>query len=412
MKVLWISNVTFPEAVKLLKHSDEYKKSGGWMMAMAESIIQIPDISLSVASVSPLVKELTKLQGERITYYIIPKKKDTSNYTRFMLRVKELAAPDIIHIHGTEFSYGKAYVDACGSERVVVSIQGMISVIARYFYANLTWLDIFRNITLRDLIKGSIWRNKRDFDNRGLAEIELLKKVSHIIGRTTFDKSHTLAINPDACYYVCNESLRDDFYDGKWSYCSCSPQTIFLSQATYPLKGLHLLLKAMPIVLRRYPDAHIRIAGSDVTNMGLRHETGYGKIIRKLIYQLQLEKHVTFLGSLSVSEMKKEYLQANVFVCPSSIENSSNSLGEAQCLGVPCVASYVGGLPDMIPNSNCGYLYRFDDAEELAYHICRIFAESPSFDNSEMIEMARLRHNKNENVHTLMNTYKAILEKV
>lgn len=63
--------------------------------------------------------------------------------------------------------------------------------------------------------------------------------------------------------------------------------------------------------------------------------------------------------------MKQEYLNANVFICPSSLENSPNSLGEAQILGTPCLASYVGGIPDMM-FGNEGYLYRFEEIEMLA----------------------------------------------
>ena len=59
----------------------------------------------------------------------------------------------------------------------------------------------------------------------------------------------------------------------------------------------------------------------------------------------ELEDKVSFLGPLNAEQMKAEYLRSNVFLCPSSIENSPNSLGEAQMLGVPCVASYVGGIP-------------------------------------------------------------------
>jgi glycosyltransferase involved in cell wall biosynthesis len=41
--------------------------------------------------------------------------------------------------------------------------------------------------------------------------------------------------------------------------------------------------------------------------------------------------------------MKSEYLNCKVFVSPSPIENSPNSVWDAEILGVPTVASYVGG---------------------------------------------------------------------
>ena len=40
---------------------------------------------------------------------------------------------DVVHIHGTEHSLGLAYLKAVGNKNAVVSIQGLISVIANYY---------------------------------------------------------------------------------------------------------------------------------------------------------------------------------------------------------------------------------------------------------------------------------------
>ena len=83
---------------------------------------------------------------------------------------------------------------------------------------------------------------------------------------------------------------------------------------------------------------------------------------------------------------------------PSSIENSPNSLGEAQLLGVPCIASDVGGVTDMIPNKECGIIYRFEEVELLAKHI-------PSFS----ICVKDVRMLKIEENNDLMPAIKAIM---
>ena len=109
-----------------------------------------------------------------------------------------------------------------------------------------------------------------------------------------------------------------------------------------------------------------------------------------------------FSGNLNAAEMMHEYLLANVFVCPSSIENSSNSLGEAQILGVPCVASYVGGVPDMMTGCEQN-LYRFEDIEMLAYKICEIFDREGQQVNVSNIALER--HNQKANTDQLMRIY-------
>lgn len=414
MNVLWISNITFPEAAAKLGHPGDLKKSGGWMTSMAEELQKEKNINLAVISTSNWVKKFTIINGEKIVYYIVPKCKNPKDYEKYMVQARDLAKPDVVHIHGTEFPYGYAYINACGTHHVVVSIQGVISVIAKYYYAGLSWSDIFKNLTLRDCLKTTIFGEKRNFVRRGELEKSVIKRVNHVIGRTLFDESHCMALNPHINYYYCAESLREEFYSGQWCYEKCIPHSIFLSQSTYPLKGLHQLLKAMPLVLQKYPDAHIRIAGADITRKNTISEkltiTGYGKLISGLIRKLSLQNHVSFIGALTASQMKEEYLRANLFVCPSSIENSSNSLGEAQMLGLPCLASYVGGLPDMIPDKRYGDLYRFEESEMLAMKICRVFEDSFSFVNDDLIKYARMRHDRETNTKNLMDVYSIIVE--
>ena len=234
--------------------------------------------------------------------------------------------------------------------------------------------------------------------------------MKNIIGRTSWDKAHAWAINSKAKYYFNNETLRPEFYDGsKWDYDKCDKHTIFLSQAGYPLKGLHQVLRAMPLILRHYPDTKIRVAGADITKYSTWRDklriSGYGKLIRHMIHQLHLDNHIEFLGPLNAEQMKQVYLNCNVFVCPSSIENSPNSLGEAQLLGVPHVASFVGGVADMMVG-NEENLYRFEEVEMLANKICDIF-----YNDNKQVDMSAValqRHNPQYNTKHLLDIYRQI----
>ena len=55
--------------------------------------------------------------------------------------------------------------------------------------------------------------------------------------------------------------------------------------------------------------------------------------------------------------MLDRYLKSSVFVCPSALENSPNSLGEAMLLGMPCVSAAVGGIPSIFTGGEDGLLY-------------------------------------------------------
>ena len=419
MKALWITNILFPEATALITGNSNFKSSGGWMLGLANSMLKYTNVELYVASVSTLVKKLESVKGENITYFIIPigngNLKYNKNYEPYWKEIYETVKPDIVHIHGTEFSHGLVFIDTYPEAKTVVSIQGLTSIIGKYYNNGLINWDIIKHTSLIELLKSrTLYHSMKQYYKRGKkVEIPMIKKTMHIIGRTKWDKAHTWAINPDAKYYHCDEILRDEFYSGNWEYKSCKKHTIFLSQANYPLKGLHMVLKAMPLVLREYPDTVIKIGGNNITSSnGIKQRLFmpcYGRIIKEIIKKHKLEKHVVFLNSLSADEMKQEYLKCNVFVCPSSIENSPNSLGEAQMLGVPCVASYVGGVADMIPNSECGKMYRFEEIEMLAKCIVDTFKESENFDNTKMREIAAKRHDRKANAINQYNIYKIII---
>lgn len=415
MKILWITNLLFPEAQALLTGQGKLNGSGGWLTASADSLLQTTSVNLYIATVSPLVSYFTELRGEKIKYYILPYGKGNKDYNKeyeqYFIKIHNSIHPDVVHIHGTEFTHGLAYVNACGKNNVVVSIQGMKSVISDYYCAGISLWERIKNITIRDLFKGGIGYEAQNFAKSGKNEIELLQKVNHVIGRTRWDRAHTWIINTDLNYHYCNETLRPEFYySNKWNYNDCCKHSIFLSQAWYPLKGAHQVFKAVHRLLDKYPNIEIRIAGNDITQYenykGIFHYSTYGRYLRHLISKTGLSSNITFLGPLSSTEMINEYLRCNVFICPSSIENSPNSLGEAQILGTPCIASYAGGIPDLMQGDE-EHLFRFEDVDMLAECIHRVFDSKDK--QVCMIETATKRHDAEKNRNQLLDIYHLII---
>lgn len=417
MKVLWITNIVLPEAQSLMKGIGVIKSSGGWLEGAANMLSNQNNVDLFVASVSADVNQLTRLEGKNILYYLLPLGKGYTHvnhdYEPMWRSIRDSVKPDIIHLHGTEYTHGLAYIEACGSVNVCVSIQGLLSAYYPYYYSGLSKCEILSAPTLLSLLRGGILSGYRDFKKRSKYEIEILQKVKYILGRTSWDRERTWAINPNATYFYSGETLRSAFYtDIRWDYNKCRPHSIFLSQANYSIKGLHMVLKAMPLVLRHYPDAILRIAGFDICRSKGGKEllkiSDYGLIIRRMINKMHLNDKVSFTGLLDAEEMRDEYLSSNVFVCPSSIENSPNSLGEAQILGVPVIASYVGGTSDMM-KGNEDNLYRFEEIEMLAYKIMRIFDKRSNIDTECMRQIALQRHDPQKNVSELLDIYNNII---
>lgn len=385
MKILWIVNIMLPAVCDDL--GLPRNPFGGWLIGLSNQLKKESNIELHIATVDAKYSPFTK-NIDGVFYHLV------DNSLEQWQQLKNKINPNVVHIHGTEFNYGLNYIEANGSENVVFSIQGLVSVYYRYYNQGLGFLEILKNITFRDLIKrDSLFQSKHKFKKRGVIEREYFKKSRYVIGRTDWDHAHSLAINPKINYFYGGEILRPKFYvSEKWNYNNCNPYTIFLSQAGYPIKGLHQVLKALPLLISKYPHIKLKIGGNNIllnaTMKDKLRKNGYASIINHIIKVNGLVEHIEFLGPLSEDQMIEQYLQSNVFVCPSSIENSPNSLAEAQMLGVPNISSFVGGTLNMVKHGKNGFLYRFEEIEMLAYYIDEIFQqkEKASYLDEEILE--------------------------
>lgn len=418
MRVLWITNIPMPE----ISNHIGLKRNigGGWMESSAKRIVQSDDnIQLAIACCEG--KEFIKQKIGSIVYYVLPAKKSNTRYNKsledYWAIVREDFTPDIVHIHGTEYAHSLSYIRKFPKDKICVSIQGLISVIAQYYTSGMPLLDFYTTITMRTLIgKDNLWQGKISFGKRGEFEKEILSNVKYVIGRTEWDMSHVFAINKDVKYYHCDETLRDSFYKYKWDFSQCKKHSIFLSQSSYPIKGLHQVIKALALVRETYPDTQLLVAGTNILKRNSFKErlaiSGYGRYINKLLNKYNLSTYVTFLGPLSEAEMCKEYLKCNLFVSPSSIENSPNSLGEAQILGTPAIGSFVGGVPEFMKGAD-SLLYRFEEYVMLANKIKQLFSIYDSGNELEEVKIlsvqAKVRHSPERNSMALVNIYKNII---
>ena len=118
-----------------------------------------------------------------------------------------------------------------------------------------------------------------------------------------------------------------------------------------------------------------------------------------------------FTGILYEKQMCERHLKSHVFVCPSSIENSPNSLGEAMILGVPCVASDVGGVADMLKHQEEGFVYQADAPYMLAHFVCEVFADDEiALQISVNARKHAMRtHDPEKNLKALLSIYEQII---
>lgn len=419
MRVLWTVNLIPSEATKELGIQSEVL--GGWVESMASKLRGKGEIELGIACKCSADQQF-KIEINGIKYYSLsyPAKQSLEDLEKTCEEIIADFQPDLIQIEGTEFLHAKAMLNK-GNEKdipTVVSMQGILNGQYVYQCGQLQMDDMMFSGSLTNIFAAWILhlRKRMWYKPRMKPEREIIESAKYILGRTTWDRAHTYAINPKAEYYTCNRVLRDAFYYTEWKLDQIERHSIYVGNGYYALKGLHFLIQALPQLIREYPNLKVYVAGyKPYEGQDKRSflKKGYASYLKKLICDLGVEKNIIFTGPLKAQEVADKLAHVNAYVLTSVAENSPNTLGEAMMVGTPCVASYVGGVPDMVRDGEEALLYRNDDPALLAWNIKKIF------DNDELAlklseqghEKAMMTHDAQKNAEQLMNVYKEILER-
>lgn len=412
MKILWIVNIVMPELADYL--NIQSSASGTWLFDIAKRLSESEEIKLAIACVYG--SEYKKIVLGKTTYYMLPGNGKnmlfyTKKYEKVWENVENDFQPDIIHLHGTEYSHGLSYVRSFPNKKYVISIQGILNRIKEVDFAELPLKEIIFNRTMREnthfngLIEMHLLHKKN-----AKYEKELLTKVKYANCVNFWDKSLVKAINPRIKVYTIDYNLRDDFYNAeKWNQEEMIPYTIFTNPGGTPLKGIHQLFKALAIVRNKYPQTRLYIPGMGTSNGKLKVTSGYTKYLGKLVRQLHLEDNIVFLERQSGNEMMNQMRKANVVVVPSAIEGTSLILREAMYLGCPCIASFRGGMADFITDKHDGYLYDYQEYPYLAGRIMQMFEnEDISEISKHAIEKAESAQNPDKNYEDYIIMYQEI----
>ena len=366
MKVLWITNVELPDAANSRGNNVVV---GGWMHQTLNYIKN--SIELYVAAC--VSEKYDWIEINSVNYCGFTPEMDEVDFERII----ESIDPDCIHIWGSEYNHSyyvtKAARNLSKIECTVLSIQGLVSVYAEHYYDGLP-PELIHRRTLKEFFgRRNIAQEKKMMELQGQTEISTFQMLENCIGRTDWDYACAKQMNPHIEYHFCGEILRESFYVNRWKYEECDKEVIFFSQAHYPIKGLHIMLRALPIIKEYYPAVVLRIVGNNPQKKAIFKRSSYEKYICNLIRDNDLSNSIEWLGQLSENEMMLNYKKANVFICSSSIENSSNSIGEAMLVGTPIVASDVGGIKSFMEHEKEGMLYHSTAIYMLADNVIRIF---------------------------------------
>jgi glycosyltransferase involved in cell wall biosynthesis len=171
------------------------------------------------------------------------------------------------------------------------------------------------------------------------------------------------------------------------------------------VKGFDVLLRAAAQVCRAYPKALFLIVGSvqePDCDLGLRDQ----------LRQLGLEGNVRFLGKMDNEGVWSLLKCCDVFCLPSRSEGMSNALLEAMGSALPCVATSVGGTPEVLEDGRTGYLVPNEDDVAMAARILSLLDQP-----DRARQMGRLaqtvieeRFSAGGMVRTMVHMYDRLLE--
>lgn len=380
MKILWLCNMMPGFVARALGRKGTNKE--GWIEGIAKVIEGTQDVTLGIAF--PVKgEEPFKEKKNGMTFYGFYE--DTDHPERYDRNIEaalglicEEFEPDVIHVFGTEFPHALSILKVSEwKDKVVVHIQGIMRECEKVYRAEIPD-EVYNRATFRDIVrKDSIKKQIEKYSHRAANEDEVLSLAKNVCGRTQFDRDYALSINKEVKYYTLNETLRPIFYGPTWDIKECERHSIFVSQGNYPLKGVHFVIQAVALLKEQYPDIKLYVAGDKITaDKTIKDKlkiSSYGKYLLDLVNENELQNNVEFTGNISAKQMLKRYLDANVYVISSVVENSPNSLGEAMLLGMPCIAANVGGIPSLCDRDVEALFYNPYMPSQLAECIAQIF---------------------------------------
>ena len=410
MNVLWL-NVTEP-----INYNQKNGFVGGWQDSLESIVTHCDEINLSIAFTSQSFKPpktINRVQYIPIfTKYtiidrlkkIISWKPEAEKIISALNQIIETTRPDIIHVFGTEWPFG--LISKFTDIPVVIHIQGSIVEYNKFEHPqNYNFIDF-------------LYENRRNFryfietlcqpflnHSRYLMETEIWSINKFYMGRTNWDFQISNKMHPHRIYFHVNEALRKPFTQSTnhWQYKASNKIILFSTGCSSFWKAPNLLLQTAKFLKEQEFNFEWHVAGLMPEHLK--------NVVEKKEHSTFDENNVFFLGWQTAEQIQQRLLDSSLYIHNAYIENSPNSICEAQIIGTPVISTNVGGIPSLIEDGKNGFLVPIDSPELMAKKIislshnkellCKI---SQSAQNT-----AIQRHDEKTILNQLLNCYKTIL---
>ena len=390
--------------------------SGGWVSSLEQAMYNSFGEKMNLAVVFETINDLPeKIEKNKTIYYPIKKQRvlrsilksrvnaynNWNNIKQSFIKAVNDFQPDIIHCFGSEWTYGMIVEDV--SIPVVIHMQGFLNIYYPSVRMNIKEKCKWQNVLdIRYLISRMIVKRWEESCMR--LERKIMSSNSYFMGRTEWDNMIVRHYSPGSHYFHVPELLRPLFHKnaGSWRYKSGQKIRILtVSQADFR-KGIDMTLYVCRI-LRELTDLAFewRIAGNRDYLEDAEKRTGIKCS----------EVGINFLGHIPEEQIIQELQEATLFIHPSLIDNSPNSICEAQIIGCPVIATNVGGVGSLVKNGETGFLYPYNEPHTLAFRIADLGKNASLLTkvSENEVHTALARHNPTIVAERVWNVYQEII---
>ena len=363
-----------------------------WVRALADLVRQQPGVELTVLHWSNKIAtdiERFEREGIRFIYLKVPSVR-VDILTFYQRRIAIVTAYlrqhaqqyDLLHLHGSELQLPSMTAGLPVPQ--LLSVQGLVSQYPPFVPHLVSWLKVLWTLA-------------------GYYERRYLPAIHHFSCRTHWDEALVQQLSPGCTVHHNWEVIRPEFFRPISPAMPSAerPQVVFMG-GTQVMKGFREVLAAVDI-LRQQVDVKLVIAGqasaatlqAAIKRAGLRH--------------LRLAD-IECRGLLPAKELAQLFSESLCLLHPSYVDNSPNSVCEAQVAGLPVVAADVGGVRSLIEDEATGLLCTLAPAS-IAQQALRLHHD-PALRQRLIVAaaaVARQRHDPAVILARTLATYAAVL---
>lgn len=232
-----------------------------------------------------------------------------------------------------------------------------------------------------------------------LGDIAMVTVVSKALGRTV----RAVAGENVTIRHLPN-LVQETVFTPPDSDAGRDPNRVLFVGAVRHVKGLDVLVRALPHLLEARPEAHLVVVGDPFFRQYRKDQ----EKVRRLIREMGLESKVRFYGGASPAEVAEQMRQSAVLAVPSRREAFSAVILEALATGTPVVATRCGGPEESVEES-VGRLVPVEDPPALARALEEVMATPQAFPRSHLRAYCVSRWGRGVTVDRLRRIYEDVL---